>query len=418
MEPAPVVIAGGGPGGCAAALALRRHGRRVLLFDRACFPRDKVCGDVLLPSAQRALAQLNLNMEELKSRAYLCTGARYVAPNGAELDGPFQDGQGRPKPWWVIKRHELDHWLLEHVKAAGAEVREGWEVGSVIRSGQGVVVGANIRRPDGGLIKLDASVVVGADGASSAVARSLGLFTQQPRHLCLAARAYVHGVSLPQPHVEIFTSSRSLPGCGWIIPVGPAEANVGVGILRADAERHRVTVRALFEELRQSVPLMRDRLASATVPPLRGWSLPVASERRPFYGDGFLLVGDAAAFVDPLCGHGIHHALMAGAIAGDVIHQALERWDVGANSLSDYEHRCRAAFLEDAYRGFTLQRLHARTALVNGIVNWSQEHGGVRWSALALLGDAESRRHLLSVGQLLRTLVLGGPRKALPESTA
>ncbi|MEW5855172.1 MAG: NAD(P)/FAD-dependent oxidoreductase [Myxococcota bacterium] len=409
MGAAPVVIAGGGPGGSATAVSLRRRGVDVVLLDRAVFPRDKVCGDVVLPEAQAAIAELGLDGEDLRARGYPCTGSRYVTTNGAEVSGVFRDTRGVLTDWWIVKRSVLDHWLLQRAKDAGAEVREGWEVGSVIQDGAGRVVGVNARKPDGTNVQLDASLVVGADGASSAVARSLGVFTQKPEHLCLAARAYVTGLKLPEPYLEIFTTERSLPGCAWILPVGPDEANIGVGIIKADVERLGKNPRQMFEELREQVPLFAERLKGINVGTLKGWSLPGSSEGRPIVGNGHVLVGDAGAMVDPFTGHGIHHALMAGSIAGQVISEALQRGDVSAQALMPYDQRCRERFLGEAELGYRLQRLHAKASLMRMATRFCGAHPGMRWAFLALLGHAVPRHTMLTGPQLIRALMTRGP---------
>ncbi|MBI5495982.1 MAG: NAD(P)/FAD-dependent oxidoreductase [Deltaproteobacteria bacterium] len=406
----PVLVVGAGPGGSATAIALRRRGRRVVLLDRQRFPRDKVCGDVVLPEAQEAIRALGLPWEELRARGYACTGSRYVAPGGTEVHGMFRDGAGAQRLWWIIKREVLDHWLLEQARAAGAEVQEGHEGCSVIRDGNGVVAAVDVRRPGGTVERMEACAVVGADGATSSVARSVGLFNQHPDHLCLAARAYVHSPRmLPEPYLEIFTTERTLPGCAWILPVGDHEWNVGVGIIKADSERIGKGPAQLFDEVREQVPLFRERLAGLEVPRLKGWSLPGTSENRRIVDDGLLLVGDAGAMVDPFTGHGIHHALMAGGHAGDVLHDALAAGDVSRAALAEYDTRCRRSFLGEAALGQRLQRLHARATLMRAAVALCGAHPGMRWAFLALLGHAAPRHDVVGAAGILRALFTRGP---------
>jgi geranylgeranyl reductase family protein len=405
----PVLVAGAGPGGAAAALSLRRHGIPVVLFDRARFPRDKVCGDVVLPEAQQAIRTLGLPWQDLVARSYPCTGSRYVAADGAEVDGVFRDGQGRRVEWWIVKRLVLDNWLVEQAVAAGAVFRPGHEVQSVLKNAAGVAVGLRVRCDDGVVRDVRGSAVVGADGATSAVARSLDVFNQFPEHVCLAARAYVRGVSLPHPYLEIFTTPRTLPGCTWILPVGPDEVNVGVGIIKADADRLGVTPRQLFDEVMEQCPQMKQRLGGADIPKLKGWSLPGSSEERPLVGHGTLLVGDAGAMVDPFTGHGIHHALWAGIHAGDVLANALAKGDVTAPQLMAHEHRCRSTFLAEAQTGYRLQRVHASPALMSMATRLCAHHKGLHWAFLSLLGHATPRHDVLGPKGLWDALFTSGP---------
>jgi geranylgeranyl reductase family protein len=405
----PVIIAGGGPGGSATAVRLRSHGVPVVLLDRALFPRDKVCGDVVLPEAQDTIKALGLPWEELRAKGYLCTGSRYVAPNGAQVSGVFRDGTGAARDWWIVKRLVLDQWLLQQARAAGATVLEGHEVQGVIKDAAGAVVGLEVKRPDGLTQKMLARAVVGADGATSAVARSLGVFNQHPAHLCLAARTYVKGVHLPQPYLEIFTTQRSLPGCTWILPVAADEWNIGVGIIKADAERLGKTPTQMFNELREQVPLFGERLAGVDVPKLKGWSLPGTSEGRPIVADGVVLVGDAGAMVDPFTGHGIHHALMAGRHAGDVLAHALAQGDVSRQALMPYDQRCRAQFLGEAALGQRLQRVHANAAVMSFATRLCAVHPGLRHAFLALLGHVTPRHDVVSARGVLGAVFTRGP---------
>lgn len=401
-----VIVVGGGPAGASTAIALRQRGLRVLVLDRANFPRDKVCGDVLLPEARAALRALGLDLRKLQARSYACTGARYAGLDSRQIDGIFRDVSGKAAPWWMIRRRDFDEWLLAQAARAGADVIEGIAVEDVIWNGD-AVCGVTIRGRDGTRRQLRSQVVVGADGASSVVARSVGAFVREPQHTCLAGRAYVTGVTLPVPYLEVFTTARTLPGCAWIVPTSPSEANVGIGIVQTTADRLACTPQSIFDELRAEVPLLNERLRDAGEIKLAGWVLPSATERRRIAGRGWLLVGDAGAMVDPFTGHGIHHAIAAARIAGEVIANSLS----DANDpvvLVDYERRCLDAFSHEIERGRILQRLHAHPTVMRVALEASARHAGLRSAFIALVGHASPRRSLLHPAQLIRSaLTLG-----------
>jgi menaquinone-9 beta-reductase len=344
MTQDPVVVVGGGPGGSAAAISLRQHGLAVTLLDQACFPRDKVCGDVLLPAAQHAMHMLGLDVSNLERRAYHCLGCVYVDATGRRIAGAFRDLAGLPRPWWMVRRAVLDTWLVEEARRAGADVRQGWRAQSVLCDGDGGVCGVTVRRPDGGSEAMAAAAVVGADGANSVVARDVGLLVRRPEDVCLAMRAYVSGLENSEPYLTIFSTAQTLPGCAWIAPVGPHEANMGLGLLQADVQRLGVTPQGLFTVMRERCPDLEQRLRGATIHAWQGWWLPGATERRPLVGNGFLLVGDAGAMVDPFTGHGIHHALHAGILAGEVLAAVLRSGQATAEALRPYEMHCVLAF--------------------------------------------------------------------------
>src|SRR5262249_12371121 len=148
-------------------------------------------------------------------------------------------------------------------------------------------------------------------------------------------------------YLTIFSTAQTLPGCAWIAPVGPYEANIGLGLLQVDAQRLGVTPRGLFNAMLQRCSGLKEHLRGATVHAWQGWWLPGATERRPLVGNGFLLVGDAGAMVDPFTGHGIHHALHAGILAGEVLAAAVHSGRVTADALRPYETHCWATILSE-----------------------------------------------------------------------
>jgi flavin-dependent dehydrogenase len=303
--------------------------------------------------------------------------------------------------------------LLDQARERGAEVREGQQVMRLLRSPQGRVVGLVAKASDGVEREVYGAAVVGADGAGSIVARQLGRSSVDAQHLCLAARTYVQDLRLPDPYLEIFTTARTLPGCAWAVPVQSDVANVGIGVIRSDAIKRAVTPQQLFQEVISEVPLLAERLRGKTLGALRGWSLPGASQRRQIHGPGCLLVGDAGAMIDVFTGHGIHTALKAGAIAGEVLADAIAQEDLSEAALSSYATRCSAAFLEEAAAGWRLQRLHRSAFLMSGVARVCGSFPPLRRLFLSLLGHAQPRHALLSLPNLVRTL--GMPSRARSE---
>ena len=389
-------MVGGGPAGSSTAIALRQSGLPVIVLDQARFPRDKVCGDVILPQAQDGLRSLGLDLTELASQRLLCTGARYHGPDGRNIAGLFHSIEGDDRPWWMIRRSLFDAWLLNAAARSGAEIRQGWRVESVLQEGR-EVGGVRVRNHGA----LEASAVVGADGAASVVARSVGLMSRPAQHVCLAARAYVRADLSPEPYLEVFTTAESLPGCAWIVPVAPGEFNVGAGIVQSDAQRLQTTPQQLFRKMLLTTPAFSERLRGADIPQLSGWVLPSASQGRKLGGPGFLLAGDAGAMVDPFTGHGIHHALHAGQIAARVI--AYGRVDAAAARL--YEASCRAAFLKETSAGYWLQRIHSQELAVRLAVRLIGVHQGLRRLFLSLIGHTDPRQALLRPREIGRALL-------------
>src|SRR5262245_34415966 len=271
------MIVGAGPAGCAAAIALRRRGAPAHLLDRARFPRDKVCGDVLLPAALDGLRELGLPVEELHRLGTACSGARIVFPGGRAVSGAFG---GAGSSWLILRRYVFDRWLLDRARDAGARVTEETEVTGVRRGAEGAVAGLTIRRARSRDEFLETHAVIAADGASSRMAGLLGSQPVRGAGLGVAARGYAREVrQAGPPRVEVHLAKETLPGCAWVVPADGGSWNVGVGYVRSARGRSTPPPAALLASLRESLPDPRDRLNGASVEEVRGWFLPLAPGR-------------------------------------------------------------------------------------------------------------------------------------------
>jgi geranylgeranyl reductase family protein len=301
------VVVGAGPAGSATALLLARAGARVLLLDRAQFPRDKPCSEYLSPESTRVLERLGGGLLEAvagASHARL-TGMKVVAPSGAAMVGRFGERFS-----FALPRTSFDTIVRRAAEAAGAEVREGVKVEELVYD-RGAVGGVIARETGSGKRETyRARFVVGADGLRSVVARRLGpVRTSPPRRVAFAAHvADVAGVT---DMGEMHVGRTGYVGLG---PIGGGVTTVALVLpLRAARRRPR-----LFEELERFPGLtgrfdprrvVRPVLATG---PFAQWS------RRPVAtggGGGALLVGDAADFFDPFTGQGIYSALRGAELA-------------------------------------------------------------------------------------------------------
>jgi flavin-dependent dehydrogenase len=382
--PWDVVVVGAGPAGCAAAaqVLLDRPSARVLIIDRSEFPRDKACGDGIAAEAFDELQRLGFDVSALVAGYPPLDRLRLRSPGGVDVDRRMR------RQVRVIPRQVFDDRLLHQVVARGATFRRhtvrGFEAG-----------------PDGVCLdgQVTAKVVIGADGASSVVRRSLGAAARRSGdratgrrsgdratgrwsgdgatgrwsgdgsagHVALAIRGYAPvPVGLEDAQLITMTDKR-WPAYAWSFPTGDGWANVGYGELLTGKPLSR---REMLSALHELVPGLE------TPQHLRGHRLPLSSGR-PDVPDGrVLLAGDAQSLVNPLTGEGIFYAVVSGALAGRAAASGQ-----GAGS---------------AYRVLLRDRLewHLRSASV--------VHTLGRWPGLVDVGMRSAARHRGAFDDLVR----------------
>ncbi len=324
-----VVVAGAGPAGSATALLLARAGARVLLVDRARFPREKPCSEYLSPESTRVLERLGPDVLAAVAAAAPArlSGMKVVAPSGASVVGRFETFS------FALPRTRFDAILLNAARARGVEVREGVKVEELVYD-SGAVAGLVARDTRTGTREpYRARVVVGADGLRSIVARRLGrVRTTPPRRIAFTAHvAGVRDVSdLGEMHV-------GRPGYVGLGPIGADVTTVALVLPLEEARRGE----RFFEELNR-FPGVRGRFDAGSIVrrvmatgPFSRWS------RRPVAkGGGALLVGDAADFFDPFTGQGIYSALRGAELAA----AAVLEWLATGASLERYASARRREF--------------------------------------------------------------------------
>jgi len=346
-----------------AALTLARRGARVALVDRARFPRDKACGDLVGPRGIALLSRSGIGLED-----GLAVGDMLVVgPSGHRVRLPSAPGLTYPGHGTSLPRSELDNRLHRAALEAGAVVLTG-------RVGRPIGPGA---RPDGFELgdgtAVRADFVIGADGATSTVAAQTGLVDPTRVLWGFALRTYVdQPVELPTIVAWETRRWHAFPGYGWIFPTAGGGANVGLGIaVRSGRERGSEVARLLpaFLDHLRALGLL-DRAAAEPGRRLGGW-LKMGMVGTTAASGRTLLVGDAAGLVNPLQGEGIAQAMGSGMAAAEAIvdapgHAAARYRAALAATFLPYQQIAAAAQAALAGRPVALAAL-ARLATVPGV---------------------------------------------------
>jgi menaquinone-9 beta-reductase len=336
-----VVIVGGGPAGSSLAFSLARSGARVLVLDRARFPRPKPCAEYLSPQASRVLASMNILDEVEQSGAAQLAGMEIRAPSGVRVVGEFAgcSVKGFRDRGLSVRREVLDAILLHAAREAGAEVRESTHVVDIVRDDAGRARG--VRTVDGEEFR--GRFVVGADGLRSVVARRLGLAhaARWPRRYALVT--HYRGVGAIGECGEMHVERSGYVG---IADVGGGVTTVALVVPAREAQRIAAGKELYLDRWLASRPQLAARFVHADrVSPVVATG-PFASRSRRASSPGAALVGDAADFFDPFTGEGIYAALRGGEMLAPLIVAALGASSLGGGDrmLAEYDIMRRREF--------------------------------------------------------------------------
>jgi geranylgeranyl reductase family protein len=293
VERFDVLVVGAGPAGSATAIHLARGGARVLLAEKARFPRDKPCGGGLTGRALRALpCSVDPVVEHVVDRFEL--RLRY---------GPRFDRAGAEPMILMTQRRRLDLHLAEQAASAGADLRDGSRVDDLEADADGVTASVNGRA-------VRAAAVVGADGANGVVAKAAGLGGEIVRGVALEGNASWDTLDRDRYRGRAVVELGVVPGgYGWVFPKGD-HANLGVGGWGSEGPR----LRAHLERLASAHGVSLDALTD-----LKGHRLPMRPLGSSPAAGRVLLVGDAAGLVDPLSGDGMYEAFVSARLAAEAI---------------------------------------------------------------------------------------------------
>lgn len=324
-----LLVIGGGPAGAATAYWAARHGLDVMVVERKEFPRDKTCGDGLTPRAVKSLCDMGL--ADQLNRYHRYGGLRAVA-HKRTMELAWPQHSAFPDYGYVVRRRELDKLVADHAVAAGAEILLATEATRPLLV-NGVLDGAEVvDKATGQTHQIQAQYVAVADGANSRFGRALGTARDRAYPQGMAIRTYFESPLHDTPWIESALDMRdrngnSLPGYGWIFPLGDGSVNVGAGLLSTFRDYTSVNTSLLMREFAATLPPYWEIDPNRPLMEPVGGRLPMAGSVHPKVGPKYLVVGDAAGSVNPFNGEGIDYAYETGKMAADLVAEAIATGD-------------------------------------------------------------------------------------------
>jgi flavin-dependent dehydrogenase len=374
-----IVVVGGGPAGAVVAALAARRGRGVVVVERSPAYRWRACGVFSSPASVTFLRQLGLGEEELSSVARPIPAMRVETAARTTFRLTYGDDGSLAEPAVGFDRSALDPALLELARAAGADVRLGATVESVET---GVVV---IREPSGE-IAIEAPVIVGADGIRSTVARAFGVV--RPARLDRRIGLTFH-VADPRPGEK--RDARMVVFRGGYVGLAPVPgARVNVGIVLGGSWAARLkddgaeqTTEAVLAAIPPADDDPIDWRVAERCDAIEG-AVPLGHRVARRDGTGWLLVGDAAGFLDPFTGEGLHRALVSARLACDAIDRLLAGDEA---ALASYGHAMTARFRSKDAISLLVQAFLGRPELFEFAARRLAARGAVRETMGLVMGD-------------------------------
>jgi geranylgeranyl reductase family protein len=378
-----VAIVGAGPAGATCAWYLAQQQIRVLLLDKAKFPRDKFCGDAVIPRAQRHLARMGVLEPMVQAGECLfTTSGGFVSPAGVEcLSDSAANPNGTPMS---VKRIIMDERIVRAAQSAGAELVEETSVDKVVFDDV-----AKIWTACSGSRRFNARALVLADGAQSKLARTLGLVKDGPQAIC--SRAFIEGGTHRFDTDGICYMERDLlPGyaaifrhphdelnfCTYIIPGGQAVPS---------------DLKARHQGLLDRNPIIGRHLGPGyQIEPMKGAWLRLGGIPKS-YADSLLIIGDAAGHIDPLTGEGIQFAMEGAEEAAGTLTEAFRVGRFDEQFLAAYQNKWHQEFGHKFALAAKASLLMARyPELVDAMAKVANERGDDFFFAWAdiMMGEA------------------------------
>ena len=341
-----VVVIGGGPAGSTVATLIADSGRRVGLFERERFPRFHI-GESLIPETYWVLKRIGMLEKMQRSHFVKKYSVQFVTATGKESQ-PFFFDERDPRDCsqtWQVPRDRFDQMMLDNAAERGADVWMEANVNDVLLEESETddlprATGVVVTPKDGKPVRIAAKVVVDATGMNAMLSRKLDIRKTDPKLRKASLFAHYKGCRRDpgkNAGATLVLSTRQNDGWFWYIPLPNDITSVGVvgDLDRLMSDKSRTPEQKLEDEI-ANCPGLADRMpGSQRVSPAHVIS-DFSYRATRCAGDGWVLIGDAFGFLDPMYSSGVFLALKSGEMAADAISEALVKNDVSGAQLGKW----------------------------------------------------------------------------------
>jgi 2-polyprenyl-6-methoxyphenol hydroxylase-like FAD-dependent oxidoreductase len=344
LQQTDVLVIGGGPAGSTIAALLARRGYHVTLLEKDRHPRFHI-GESLLPANLPLLEQLGV-ADEVRAIGMLKWGAEFVSPGGdRQQDFRFAEAWDKSMPYaYHVRRSQFDEILIRNAARAGAEVIEGCRVRSVQLQGGTPQGGARVeaQQQDGRTRHWQARYLVDASGRDTFLASQLNIKRRNPRHNSAAIFGHFSGAQRNPGeragHISIYWFDH---GWLWFIPLHDGATSIGAVVWPYYLKSRSVPVREFFLATIAQCPPLAKRLTDATLISEVEATGNYSYSATRSHGDGYLLLGDAYAFIDPVFSSGVLLAMHNAFVGADAVDACLRTPARARAALRDFDRSLR-----------------------------------------------------------------------------